>query len=298
MPTLILALDYDARGTYHSPTRFHPQDGSCIHDVSTGINLRNRADQLVHRFGAPSQRLESQLQTTGRILGLSLSCIYLPGVILISFNDSATGTSNLKFVKQGSALDLGKLIDAHALYWSVIHDETSVSDASSDLDQLMLRRQIYKGWMTVVIGGFCSSFICPIAFQGSFLDAAMAFPLGALLVFVQNISAKNELYNNVFEWVWSSAGVAISLMYPLRIVIATLISFLAGALSSTGYFCYSAIASAAIVLILPGYIILCGILEVASRSITSGAVRLCYSMIYSLFLVSQFGYPSPSLFYP
>jgi len=72
-----------------------------------------------------------------------------------------------------------------------------------------------------------------------------------------------------------------------RIVIATLMSFIAGGLAETGLFCYSAIASASIVLILPGYIILCGSLEIASRNIASGAVRMCYAVIYSLFLVSQ-----------
>jgi uncharacterized membrane protein YjjP (DUF1212 family) len=127
--------------------------------------------------------------------------MYLPNIVLISFNDTATGTSNVKLIKQGSTLDLGKLLDAYTLYWAVIHDKISVSDASSDLDQLILRRQLYKGWITVIIGGFCSSFICPIAFNGSFLDAAISFPLGALLVFIQNLSAKNELYNNVFEYV-------------------------------------------------------------------------------------------------
>lgn len=150
-------------------------------------------------FGGPSHRIEAQIRETAKILGLNLSTMYLPNIILISFNDVATGTSNIKFVKQGSALNIGKLIDAYALYWSVIHDEIGVSDASSDLDLLMLRRPLYKGWTTVFIGGCCSSFICPIAFNGSFIDALMVFPLGALLVFLQNLSAKNELYSNVFE---------------------------------------------------------------------------------------------------
>lgn len=87
-------------------------------------------------FGSPSHRLEIQLQATARILGLNVSCMYIPGIILISFNDLATGTSNLKFVKQASSLDLGKLIEACALYWSVIHDEIGVSEVSSKLDEV------------------------------------------------------------------------------------------------------------------------------------------------------------------
>ena len=70
-------------------------------------------------FGGPSHRLASQIQSTGRVLDLELSCMYLPDMMLISFEDSATGTSNVKFIRQGSALDLEKLGEAHSLYWNV-----------------------------------------------------------------------------------------------------------------------------------------------------------------------------------
>jgi glycerol uptake facilitator-like aquaporin len=88
-----------------------------------------------------------------------------------------------------------------------------------------------------------------------------------LLVAIQIVAARNDLYSNVFE-----------------IVIATIQSFLAAALASSNYFCYTAVTSSAIVLILPGYIVLSGSLELASRNITSGSVRMGYSVIYSLFL--------------
>lgn len=69
-----------------------------------------------------------------------------------------------------------------------------------------------------------------------------------------------------------------------RIVIACINAFLAAALASTGHFCFAAVASGSVVLILPGYIVLCGSLELANRSIISGSVRLVYSILYSLFL--------------
>lgn len=65
---------------------------------------------------------------------------------------------------------------------------------------------------------------------------------------------------------------------------STVISFLAAVLASTRYFCYTALVSGGIVLILPGFIVLSGALELASRNITSGAVRVGYSLCYSLFL--------------
>ena len=64
----------------------------------------------------------------------------------------------------------------------------------------------------------------------------------------------------------------------------TVNAFLAAALASTKKFCFAAVASGSVVLILPGYIVLCGSLELANRSIISGSVRLVYSILYSLFL--------------
>lgn len=88
----------------------------------------------------------------------------------------------------------------------------------------------------------------------------MSVVLGATLVGVQMLAARNDMFSNVFE-----------------IAIATLISFVAAALGSTHVFCYTALVSGGVVLILPGYIVLSGALELASRNITAGAVRIGYS---------------------
>ncbi|KAJ7687847.1 hypothetical protein B0H17DRAFT_939050 [Mycena rosella] len=218
-------------------------------------------------FGGPSHRLQAQIQSTGRVLDIQVNCMYLPDVVLISFDDSSTGTSNLKFIRQGSALNLAKLNAVYALYWSVIHDEQSVAEASGALDALMRKKQEYSAWQLVLTGGMCSSSICTVSFGGSFLDALVVFPLGALLVAIQLLSVRNELYSNVFE-----------------ITVATLFSCIAAALASTNAFCYSAVASSSVVLILPGFIVLCGSLEIMSRNIVSGSVRMCYAVVYSLFL--------------
>lgn len=86
------------------------------------------------------------------------------------------------------------------------------------------------------------------------------------------------MYNSLFE-----------------IIVGTMNSFIAAALASSGVFCFAAVASASVVLILPGYIVLCGALELANRSIISGSVRLVYSVLYSLFL--GFGLASGSEVY-
>ncbi|KAG1880933.1 hypothetical protein F4604DRAFT_1578491 [Suillus subluteus] len=218
-------------------------------------------------FGGPSHRLVAQIQSTARVLELDMSCLYLPDVMWISFEDNATGTSHVKFIRQASALDLGKLGDAHGLYWDVIHDVISVSEANTALDTLMRKKPIYSFPQLIFFGGMCSSSICSVSFNGSFIDSLVSFPLGALLVTIQLLSVRNELYGNVFE-----------------ITVATLLSFVSAVLASTQRICYEAVASSSVVLILPGFIVLNGSLEISSRSLIAGSVRLCYALMYSLFL--------------
>ncbi|KAM0746733.1 DUF1212-domain-containing protein [Meredithblackwellia eburnea MCA 4105] len=218
-------------------------------------------------FGAPSHRLEAQIQATARVLEINCQVIYIPGVMMVSFGDVATHTSEIKFLKQANGLDLGKLLEAYWVYYKVVHDKISVTDASVQLDDLMKAPPKYKLWQHLVIGGLASAAIQPSAFYGSFIDCLVAIPLGSLLVLTQVVVSRNDLYSSLFE-----------------IVIACLQSFLAAALASTKHFCFAAVASGSVVLILPGYIVLCGSLELANRSIISGSVRLVYSILYSLFL--------------
>lgn len=84
--------------------------------------------------------------------------------------------------------------------YQVIHDKLSVSNASVELDVLMRKKPRYNWPMTIFIGGMCSAAICTVSFGGSFIDALVSFPLGALLVAIQLLSVRNVLYSNVFEY--------------------------------------------------------------------------------------------------
>jgi uncharacterized membrane protein YjjP (DUF1212 family) len=77
----------------------------------------------------------------------------------------------------------------------------SVTDASAALDVLMLSKPLYSPLQLIFFGGMASASICSVSFNGSFIDSLVSFPLGALLVTVQTLSVRNELYSNVFEWV-------------------------------------------------------------------------------------------------
>lgn len=89
-----------------------------------------------------------------------------------------------------------------------------------------------------------------------------------------------------------------------------LVSFVARALSNIrgNIFCYSAISSSGVILILPGFTIrkppldnvrrvylhpvsVTSALELMSKNLFCGSVRLVYAIIYTLFLVGYFSMP-------
>jgi uncharacterized membrane protein YjjP (DUF1212 family) len=225
-------------------------------------------------YGAPTHRLEEYLKMSSRVLEIEAQFLYIPGCMLISFDDPTTHTTEVKLVRTPQGVDLGKLRDTHQIYKEVVHDQIDVVDAMEKLEKVMARPNKFSAWFRILIFGLAAASVGPFAFQARLIDLPIAFGLGCILGFLQLVVApKSDLYANVFE-----------------ITAAVLTSFLARAFgsiqSSNGdrYFCFSALAQSSIALILPGYTVLCASLELQSKSIVAGSVRMVYAIIYSLFL--------------
>ncbi|KAJ7040509.1 hypothetical protein C8F04DRAFT_1032289 [Mycena alexandri] len=201
--------------------------------------------------GVPAYRLPTQIYASGCVLDIQTNCMCLPAVLLISFHDGATGTSRLGFIRRRSSLSFGILNEACGVYWGLIHDEGSVSEVSRTLDALMLwqRRNV-------------------ICVDLQYQPRWQLSPLGALLMAIRLLNVRNELYSNLFECVFFHFT-----LRPQRC-----------SASLTKLFCDSAVASSSVVLILPGFMVLCGALEIMSRNIVMGTVRMCYAVVCSLFL--------------
>lgn len=233
-------------------------------------------------YGAPTHRLEEYMKMSARVLEIEGQFLYIPGCMIISFDDASTHTTEVKLVKSVQGVDLGRLKDVHEIYKEVVHDVIGVEEATQRLDIIMRATPKHNQWLRVIVYGLASASVAPFAFQGRLIDLPVAFLLGSILGFLQLIVApKSELYSNVFE-----------------ISAAVFTSFLArafGSIRGGNVFCFSALAQSAIALILPGYMVLCGSLELQSRSMVAGSVRMVYAIIYSLFL--GFGITIGTAFY-
>jgi uncharacterized membrane protein YjjP (DUF1212 family) len=232
-----------------------------------------RLCRALMKYGAPTHRLEEYMRMTARVLEIDGQFLYIPGCMIISFDDSSTHTTEVKLVKSSQGVDLGRLANVHQIYKEVVHDVVGVEEAIQRLDEVMKKKPKFNNWVSILMHGFASATVGPFAFGARPIDLPIAFVLGCLVGMLQLVlSPRSYLYSNVFE-----------------ITAAVLTSFLARAFGSIRYqgeylFCFSALAQSSIALILPGYIVLCGSLELQSRSIVAGSVRMVYAIIYSLFL--------------
>ncbi|KIW16154.1 hypothetical protein PV08_06205 [Exophiala spinifera] len=229
-------------------------------------------------YGAPSHRIEDYVLHLFEVLGLDGRVNYIVGCTEICFinaphhSDPTIRYSYTTLVK-AQGLDVGSLDRAFRTYKDVIHGEVALEDAEKGLVELIDAPSFYKPWFLVPLYGVASALVCVWAFKGYWTDMSASFVLGCIVGLLQIVvTSRNPLYTNVLE-----------------VTAAVITSFGARAVASIGgsdqkYFCFAAIAESSIATLLPGYIVLCGALELQSKSVTAGSTRLFYAVIYSLFL--------------
>lgn len=221
-------------------------------------------------YGAPTHRLEEYMIMTSRVLEIDGQFLYLPGCMIVSFGDATTRTSEVQLVRCGQGLNLWKLHQVHSIYKQVVHDTMSASEGNILMDKVLQDRNLVPSWICVLLYGFCSAMVTPYAFGGDWVNLAVSFFVGTCVGALQFIvSARSNMYSNVFE-----------------ISASIVVSFVGRAFGSIGgsKICFGAVTQGSLALILPGYIILCGALELQSRNLVAGSVRMFYAIIYSLFL--------------
>ncbi|KNG52209.1 DUF1212-domain-containing protein [Stemphylium lycopersici] len=221
-------------------------------------------------FGAPTHRLEEYLAMTAKVLEINSQFLYIPGCMIISFDDSLTHTAEVKIVRTTQGVNLAKLKDTHEIYKEVLHDVISLDEALARLDDVINAKDRHPRWLTVIMYGLASAAVSTF-FSARFIDMPIIFALGIVLGLLQLVIAPlSKTYSTVFE-----------------ITATILMSFLArafGSINNGNLFCFSAIAQSAIALILPGWLVLSSALELQSRAIVPGSIRLVFAIIYSLFL--------------
>ena len=148
-------------------------------------------------FGAPTHRLEEYLSMTARVLEIDGQFLYLPGCMIISFDDKSTHTTEVRIVRSTQGIDLGKLKDVHRIYKEVMHDVIGVEEGTERLDAIMDSKEKFHAWFRVIIFGLTSATAAPFSFHARLIDLPLCFFFGCLVGILQLIVApKSKLYSN------------------------------------------------------------------------------------------------------
>jgi uncharacterized membrane protein YjjP (DUF1212 family) len=213
-------------------------------------------------FGAPSHRVESQLFAVADKLLIQASFAYIPGIIMVSFNDGETRTTELHFVRSSGRIALSALNNVHDVYRDVFDDRIDLQEGVSTLDGILRAPPLYPLIVRCGLAFVCASVICPLAFGGSFIDMWVSGTCACILQYLGlQAAAKSSVYANVYEYDFCALSLfeLAQLIICSRISVSIIVAFVARSLSSIPgrLFCYSSISSAGVVLILPGFTI-CG----------------------------------------
>ncbi|THV06006.1 DUF1212-domain-containing protein [Dendrothele bispora CBS 962.96] len=232
-------------------------------------------------FGAPSHRIQSQLVAASNILGADSEFVHLPNIIIVSLRHGNTSPTQTYFVRATGRVALTSLHRVHLIYRDVLHDKIGSEAGTQALRQLIKEPPIYPLYFRCILAFFQASIICVISFGGSFLDMWVSGACACILQYLGLSAAhKSSMYAKVYE-----------------ITVTIIVAFVARALSTIpgNWFCYDAISSAGVVCILPGFTVLVSALELMSKNMFCGSVRIVYAIIYTLFL--GFGLTIGSDFY-
>ncbi|KAI8598132.1 hypothetical protein EDD21DRAFT_309838 [Dissophora ornata] len=235
-----------------------------IAEILTRQSFLIMAAKSLILYGAPSHRIEETCALLARKMDVDASFALLPGLMTISFSDPETHTSDTRHLRCTQGMDMYKLSKVYTIARGVLYGE-GVEEANKALELVTAEPGYYPVWVTVMSWMFAAAFVAPLAFNGSWLDTLLAGFTGLLVGLLGLVAAKFPVYGNVFEMTSSIVVGFITKAFGDRV-------------------CFSASALAGVVILLPGLLLTQSIMELASRNIVSGAVRMFYALMYAFFL--------------
>lgn len=83
---------------------------------------------------------------TCNILDVGASFLYLPGCMVISFDDQATHTSDVYIVREKQGIELDKLRDVFEVFREVVLASITVEKGITKLDDIKKRPKRWSNW--------------------------------------------------------------------------------------------------------------------------------------------------------
>ncbi|KAG0175481.1 hypothetical protein DFQ28_000098 [Apophysomyces sp. BC1034] len=225
-----------------------------------------KLSQCLLRYGCPSHRVQTVIRRMATVIDVDLSFVFMPNVVLLNFIDKDAHTTETYFVGEMQGFDMQRLNEIYRLDQLLLGNKVTVNEALAYLNLVADRPEYIPMWIrsaSYAVGGFASAIIF---YGGGWKEAGVAAALALFLAAYEVLSI-----------VWKGLG-------PLFDVTACIvIGFLATA-AGHSQICFVPTAFGAVVMLLPGWAMTSAIIELASRNLISGIIRLVYALLYSYIL--------------
>ncbi|KAI8918345.1 hypothetical protein DFJ77DRAFT_428264, partial [Powellomyces hirtus] len=219
-------------------------------------------------YGSPSHRLEHNLRSVSDALDVESNFVVLPGLILISFGNE-DHSSSTHLVKAPQGFNMAKLTAVNFLCRDLTDGSVMIDQALERLSEIRLgqdySRPVFLSTFPIVSFG-----IAIIGFKANWLESGMSAILG-LVVGLLCLAA--ERYP--------------SFTYLLDFVAALIVGLLVrGFKSLTGASCMdeTVVVLSALAILLPGLSLTISIIEISTRNMVSGTVRMFHALFTAMLL--------------
>ncbi|KAJ8326915.1 hypothetical protein BDV3_001544 [Batrachochytrium dendrobatidis] len=225
-------------------------------------------------YGVPIHRFEYHLEAVGMCLGIQSSFVALAGLILISFNHK-NRASDTFFIKCSQGYQMGKLSLTNALCFELVHGGMDIQQAQSRLKEIRSAPDT-PGWKSMVTYPVIAFCLGVIGFNCSWIESMLAVITSIPVACLTYMGGKYPSITYLSEFLSTFFCVLLgnSLVYVTQRVDPCL---------STQRIVFSSIA-----IILPGLQLTTAIIELSTRNLISGTVRLFFALFLALLL--GFGY--------
>lgn len=130
-------------------------------------------------YGCPAHRIEHAMHRVSRTLSVEAEYIYMPSVMLVTFMDSTTHTTETHFIRQTQTFEMHRLSDIYRLEKLVSHGEVSVDEALEFIDKVYNQPPLYPIWISPFVYAVAAFAGCILFFGGRWQEAGVSAALGS-----------------------------------------------------------------------------------------------------------------------
>jgi uncharacterized membrane protein YjjP (DUF1212 family) len=218
-----------------------------------------------HNYGSTSAELEAYLTRLTSTLGYHGTFTSTPNEVIFAFQEKEDQWQKLHLVtKPGTGSDLDKLARVGDIVASVEAEEISIADASVRLDEIAKTAPPWGKIANLLSYAFCGWGLA-ILFGGGWIDTLVATFL-SILVYGMVLFAQRQ-----------DARMADWLPLYSAFVVAVLAAMIKIGIPELNIF---TVILSSIAVLLPGYTVTLGVIELVSQDVVSGTTNLMNGLVY------------------